>query len=114
MDGRTVGEADIMSPPRQNANPGRPTSQSTPVRTPNPNRTPSRPGTTLKNLTNGDKATLVLKVRMMFEYYQGSHQGTQTLAIRLNNPNLENYKSKLSSAIQNLVFRVIKVSCESE
>ena len=118
-----ANEADLMSPPRQNAGRIRerpPNLQSTPLRNPRqgPVRAPGtpeqRPGTTLKSLTNGQKASIVLKVNEEFYYYRGGNHGTNRLAIRLNNPNLEIYRHKQSSTFQNLVFRVIIISRDTD
>ena len=96
MDRRAANDADLMSPPRPvppNFN-----RTSTPVRTPRRDQVPGTPearhGETVRSLTNGDRAKMVLKVKELFYLHKGIGQATENLAIRRANPNQPAYKSK--------------------
>ena len=85
-------EFDLLSPPRPSARLPGPISQSTPirgrnesvpVRDPRPaDDIPEQKGASLASLTDGDKATLVLKVRAEEAEAKGRNKATKYYALR--------------------------------
>ena len=100
MATRAVNDAELMSPPRPIIPPNL-MDQSTPIRTSNPNNIPETPdqrrGATLKSLTDGDRALLVLRVKEKFFLHKGIAQACSNFAVRRNNPSDLATKAKISS-----------------
>ena len=93
-----MDDSILMSPPRSSVPPPL-LGQSTPMRAPNRDPVPGTPrrGETLKTLTDGDKATLVLKVKEKFYEHRGFTKATENMGVRRRNPGDPAFQKKLSS-----------------
>ena len=100
MATRAVNDTELMSPPRPIIPPNL-MDQSTPIRTSNPNPIPGTPdqrrGASLKSLNDGDRATLLLRVKEKQFLHKGIAKACENFAVRRNNPADLTTKIKISS-----------------
>ena len=103
-------QIDLLSPPRPQAQHAIHLDQSTPIRPPRPTQNQPEPkGSTLKSLTDADKAILVLKIRETEHYYKGRNDATQHYALRRGPNRFGNPEYKMSFILKYSHF--MTVSC---